>query len=877
MNKPKSFLKELFLPKLPKRKGWAVLVFFSIILFLISLSCLAKTEFTPTQKETLTKSYGLTGSQITNLEDKDITFKIFYNNYNYQISKGKSGEEAAKATYGLLVSTALEESALQGAPEAYYAAKSQGENWAVSAFFAPIIAALYLIATFLKHFVGFAGNVLDLTLNPSLYNFTGNKMIIIGWSAVRDICNLFFLLVLLFIAFCTILQIPKYHARKTLLMLIIMALLINFSKPIAVFIFDGSQLLMNFFLSKMGAGGNQDPSTMYNRATEIANIVYNNVERWVNSESSPSLAIQYLFAIVFLFMLMVAYLVIAIFLVIRIVAIMVLIIVSPFAFFASVIPDLNKMSSSWWDALFKYSYFGPAAAFFLYLATGLASHLPEITKGVKQGSSLAVLTHNMIHYLVTIVFLYASIIMANKFSLQFSQAVTGYADRALKWTAGMVSGYRAGRWAVRKTGEGIRYATKAGLKMAERKWLMPYGLSPRARWEGWKQRTEEIDREALERATGASRDQYHKWLDKAHTNYEQLAVDRQKTKKMKEYSEQSEDFKFLGAQLSGLVGSKATDAKEKMCGIFRIAWKNKDQDELLGYIKNKLIEEEKLPEDQRVFSKLGFTKENTRVNAKNANDAATRLLGSAGGNNKYINRELLDLGVIAASNGGIGFGATRYNEATKEFERVEPLGEVVENQGQEAYSAIRKLLTSGEAQQIPKFFHRNHFTDEGDEEGNNRIFNEEGKQALWLYASNVAAIEHSGRFRPDFYRQVGADTEISDQMYSYISDMYGGEAMGYDAETKKYGKLKADKHKATLATAWLSAVQARSGVDIKDIKASVARVAERNNIKFEDLWNDIKKYQKTAKVELEKSEAKERAPETEPETSSPETMETDAD
>ncbi|PIW93423.1 MAG: hypothetical protein COZ87_01505, partial [Candidatus Moranbacteria bacterium CG_4_8_14_3_um_filter_43_15] len=349
---------------------------------------------------------------------------------NYENSSQFSSFDAAlKAVNDNSAAERLVNSANVGA----YAARSQGENWAVSTFFAPIIAALYVIATFLKYFVGFAGNVLDLTLNPALYNFTGSKMITVGWSAVRDVCNLFFLLALLFIAFCTILQIPKYHARKTLLTLIIMALLINFSKPIAVFIFDGSQLLMNFFLSKMSAGGNQNPSIMYNRATQIADILYNNVQTYAGSESSINLAVQYLFAIVFLFMLMVAYIVIGIFLLIRIVAIMLLIIVSPFAFFASIIPDFKKMSSSWWDALFKYSYFGPAAAFFLYLATGLAQYLPEITKQAGVGASLDILTKNFLHYSLVIVFLYASIIMANKFSLQFSQAIINRANKIMKY------------------------------------------------------------------------------------------------------------------------------------------------------------------------------------------------------------------------------------------------------------------------------------------------------------------------------------------------------------------------------------------------------------------------------------------------------------
>lgn len=137
-------------------------------------------------------------------------------------------------------------------------AAARGLLYAVGkSLLAVIIGVLAIIVYFCKDFVSLGAQVLDLTLSPNLYNFANSQMVVQGWTVVRDVCNLFFLLLLLFIAMCTILQIEKYHAKKTLLMLIIMALLINFSKPIAVFIFDGSQLLMNFFLSQMGPTGTE--------------------------------------------------------------------------------------------------------------------------------------------------------------------------------------------------------------------------------------------------------------------------------------------------------------------------------------------------------------------------------------------------------------------------------------------------------------------------------------------------------------------------------------------------------------------------------------------------------------------------------------------
>ena len=300
-----------------------------------------------------------------------------------------------------------------------------------------VIGVLVVLAGFCKWLLMFGGWALDATLDPNLYNFTNNKMIVEGWVIVRDVCNLFFLLVLLFIAICTILKIEKYHAKKTLLMLIIMALLINFSKPIAIFIFDGSQLLMNFFLSKMG----RDPSTQF--VGQIAMLIYDTLmKELVPKGTSLEIAVYYLFVVVFLFMFAVAMFVTAIFMVIRIVAVMILIIVSPLAFFAAIVPDFSKMSSSWWNALFKYCYYGPAAAFFLYLATNFAISGNVLPKLNSPNGGLIIMS--LIQYLTVLVFLYASIIMSQQFGIFAANAVVGNANRFMKWGAGMTKG--GGMW-----------------------------------------------------------------------------------------------------------------------------------------------------------------------------------------------------------------------------------------------------------------------------------------------------------------------------------------------------------------------------------------------------------------------------------------------
>ena len=360
-----------------------------------------------------------------------------------------------------------------------------------------VITVLTVIAGFCKMLLMYSGQALDMTLNPSLYTgIANNQMVVGGWIIVRDVCNLFFLLVLLFIAICTILKIDKYHAKKTLLTLIIMALLINFSKPIAIFIFDGSQLLMNMFLSEITKTGQGSPSAKL--AADIAEFLYRDLMNHLAAQpNSWTIAIYYLFVVVFLFMFAVALFVMAIFMIIRIIAIMVLVIVSPLAFFAAIVPDFSKMASGWWSSLFKYSYYGPAAAFFLFLATKFAiansnsTILPQINIPGGGGATETLVIQHIIRYLVVLVFLYASIIMANKFGIYAAAGITGNANRFMKWAGGMTKG--GGMWggAARVTGTADVYkGVKGGIaKQPVWRMLTKEGREAKSRerqerWEG---------------------------------------------------------------------------------------------------------------------------------------------------------------------------------------------------------------------------------------------------------------------------------------------------------------------------------------------------------------------------------------------------------
>ncbi|MBV5342926.1 hypothetical protein JZU68_04725, partial [bacterium] len=79
-----------------------------------------------------------------------------------------------------------------------------------------------------------------------------------GWVIVRDLCNMFFVLILLIIAFATILHQEKYDYKKWLPKLVLMAVMINFSKTICGLLIDFAQVIMLTFVNafKGMAAGN---------------------------------------------------------------------------------------------------------------------------------------------------------------------------------------------------------------------------------------------------------------------------------------------------------------------------------------------------------------------------------------------------------------------------------------------------------------------------------------------------------------------------------------------------------------------------------------------------------------------------------------------
>jgi len=279
-----------------------------------------------------------------------------------------------------------------------------------------------------------------------------NSVIYELWGFVRDMLNVAFILVLLFSAFCTVFQISKYSYKNLLLTLIIMALLVNFSFPIARAIIDFSNVIMYYLINGLGSNI-KDGKIFIDFAKNggLADIVNPKVGGSVSIDSDMSFLIA---AIVFTFIFMVTLIIIAVLLLIRIVILAVLIIFASIAFVGSIVPFLSKYASEWWDTLFKYAFFGPVMIFMMVVATKMMGEIAKrkgqmkIIATAQSQSSIAETIAAFAFFSIPIVILWVGIGSAQKMSIAGAGAVVGRGQKFMSWVGG--GALNAGKWATYK-------------------------------------------------------------------------------------------------------------------------------------------------------------------------------------------------------------------------------------------------------------------------------------------------------------------------------------------------------------------------------------------------------------------------------------------
>ena len=317
-------------------------------------------------------------------------------------------------------------------------------------------AILIIIQWFLGKLIYTAGLLLDGVLG--IKNFTKVETVQHGWTVVRDLCNMLFALILLIIAFATILHLETYGMKQLLWKLVVAAILINFSFTLAGVIIDFSQVLTVFFVenSKNAATGGQVSATLVLGGLGFDKLFGFDQGFWaalsnagITTWAGPTIGtlIELLLIIILLAVALFAVLALAILFLIRIIVLWVILIFAPLAWLCMVLPATQSIWNKWWDYLLKYSFFAPVATFLLYLAIlliqkGEIGGMGTNTAGVQKQYISSFLNNpmNFMQYIMVIGLLVVSVLVARSMGIMGASAVISMGKGAKSLALGAIGG-----------------------------------------------------------------------------------------------------------------------------------------------------------------------------------------------------------------------------------------------------------------------------------------------------------------------------------------------------------------------------------------------------------------------------------------------------
>lgn len=276
----------------------------------------------------------------------------------------------------------------------------------VAIAFVTLFLQLPLMAT--NVLLSVAIGILAITTSPnfiglSYTNPEGNQLLAIGWTLTRDLANMGFVIILVVIGLATALRIQDYQWQKTLPRLIAVALLINFTPVLLGLIVDAANIIMQFFLRDM-INWEFLGNVLRNQVDTTLGLLENPVSPAIDFTSLGRTIVLISFGLIAGFMI----LAFALLFIIRYIAIWMLVILSPLAFAAYILPRTKEYFTKWWSQFLQWCFIGATAAFFLYLTThllGLAPTLMRVGLPEETSGDLPGLINTLLPYSVAIGFL----------------------------------------------------------------------------------------------------------------------------------------------------------------------------------------------------------------------------------------------------------------------------------------------------------------------------------------------------------------------------------------------------------------------------------------------------------------------------------------
>ncbi|MFA5249419.1 MAG: hypothetical protein WC397_02675 [Candidatus Paceibacterota bacterium] len=292
--------------------------------------------------------------------------------------------------------------------------------------------AMTAVLSAISSLLGFCVGVFSWVASPDFLKtrLTDNPFVNSAHQITLNLAYIIVIISVMVIGVSTALKLGSAsNYKKSLPILIIVALLLPFSSIFCGLVIDASNMVASFFIGSGFSGG----EALSNQSETFSRIIQNDIAG-SNFLNNGSVWVKFIFLIIFDFMLIVAVLLYSVLFLMRYIALLIAIILAPLAIAFKALP-LKKTSGQfdkWLDQLINWSFVGATASFFFFLGEQMIS---VISQGnfiaPADGSKIGIMA-DLLPYTAAIFFIYYGFFQALDSSAAGSDMAISFAKGQTK-------------------------------------------------------------------------------------------------------------------------------------------------------------------------------------------------------------------------------------------------------------------------------------------------------------------------------------------------------------------------------------------------------------------------------------------------------------
>ena len=321
----------------------------------------------------------------------------------------------------------------------------------------PIEIFLLPAASFVM-FLG--GKLMDYTINFGLhtaYIFSLSPAINLGWVIVRDICNIFFIFVLIYISLGTIVKGTSFGTKDLLTKVIIAAMLINFSLFVTKAVIDASNVfglwlyggVVKTLQVNSITGSETSISGLIATRLEVLQFGLSDAKPNANATKTTDPSQSFIGRLIRLAVVLIAtyiFFYTSVLFISRSITLLFLMVFSPIGFMGGVLPQIKEYADDWKKELTAAAMFPIAYLLLLYISLQFINSLDLLKSGfsetVQNTGDFSIAQY--FQYFIVIFMLQACLIIAKKNAGTMGNTLGGMAEGLAKFAVNAGVGIASG-------------------------------------------------------------------------------------------------------------------------------------------------------------------------------------------------------------------------------------------------------------------------------------------------------------------------------------------------------------------------------------------------------------------------------------------------